>query len=190
MADDERSRLSRRNVLAHGAIAAGLVWSKPVVRSVGRLGAVGTPEPPTSATNPPTSTTYTFGGPSEGTFVNLPQTEPGCVLNGEFDFPTNVDGVGPATVAENICVNNPAGPVVLLSGSFTLTANGGTFVGTFTGTAGPPDGSGAPAHHDITITTGTGIFAGATGTATLDGTGPSQFPVVALTLSGSVTVPA
>jgi hypothetical protein len=181
--------IDRRKMLRGVAVGAGLVWSAPAVKSVRLLAAPGTPAPPTSDTEPPMFTTYTFGGPFKATFVFLPP-EPGCGSNGEFDFPTNVDGVGPATVAENICVNNGGGPVVLLSGSFMLTVNGGTLVGTFTGTAGPPDGSGAPAHHDITITSGTGIFAGATGTATLDGTpGPSQFPVVQGTLSGSVTVP-
>ena len=53
MADDERSGVTRHDVLAHGAIAAGLVWATPVVRSVRSFGAAGTPEPPTSTT--PTS---------------------------------------------------------------------------------------------------------------------------------------
>jgi hypothetical protein len=133
-------------------------------------------------------TTYVFGGPFEADLV-ITGGAPGCVVTGDFAFDTTVVGVGPATVTEAICVEliPPPGGTGPLSGTFLLTATGGTLEGTFVGTGESP-APGNSAHHDITISSGTGIFAGATGTATLDAT-----IVVGLqftgNLSGSVDVP-
>jgi hypothetical protein len=53
-----RRGVDRRTVLRTSALAAGLVWSRPVVRTIALQGATGTPEPattsPTTATPPPT----------------------------------------------------------------------------------------------------------------------------------------
>ena len=105
-------------------------------------------------------TTYVFGGPFEADLFITSGT-PTCVVTGDFDFGTTVVGVGPATVTEDICVEliPPPGGTGPLSGTFLLTTTGGTFEGTFVGTGESP-APGAAAHHDITITSGTGIFAG------------------------------
>jgi hypothetical protein len=64
MADDEAG-LARRRFLARSAVAAGLVWTAPAVRSVRLVQADGTPAPgstspsTTEETLPPESTTST-----------------------------------------------------------------------------------------------------------------------------------
>ena len=103
-------------------------------------------------------TTYMFGGPFEADLI-LTSGAPGCFVTADFGFETTVVGVGPATVAEDICVETLPPPVGTgpLSGTFLLTRPDGTLEGTFVGTGEFP-APGAAAHHDITITSGTGIF--------------------------------
>jgi hypothetical protein len=54
---DEPHGRSRRDVIRNTAVAAGLVWATPAVKSVRMLGATGTPSPgtTTSTTLPPPS---------------------------------------------------------------------------------------------------------------------------------------
>jgi len=157
----------RRSFLRSAALGAGVVWSTPVVRHVQLVSAGGSPKPPPPTTGPPvTVTTYRFGGRFETAFA-VPGTAPGCLPSGPVAFDATVDGVGPATVTQDICVGPLGATGHHLDGSFSLAVTGGTLTGTFVGRT-DPIGVGASTHQDITITEGTGIFAGATGTGTVE----------------------
>jgi hypothetical protein len=130
--------------------------------------------PPSARTGEPsTTTTYTFGGPFESDFI-VGSSTPSCLATGTYEartipISTTAKAVGHANITYQVCVEqipppSSSGP---LSGTFLLTTNDGTATGTFVGSTEDPV-VGASVHYDMTITNGTGRFAGATGSGTLD----------------------
>jgi hypothetical protein len=143
-------------------------------------------------TPPPTGTTLEVSGDFTG-FGLLQST---CGL-----FNQVVDGggewvpLGTSTFHLDFCLESPAGgeQYPISSGSFTVTSPDGTLTGTVGGyveAGGMPDPTvGFPLHIVLTVTGGTGAYAGATGELTLDGAfGYGATPVWG-TVSGTVTLP-
>ena len=186
---DEHHRVTRRAVIRSTVVAAGLVWTAPAIPTVKPLDPTGTPPPTSSSSTTPTSTTYTFGGPIQiAVRASAPQT--GCELSADTEYQTSVVGIGLATVTEHYCVNRAPGNQFGVIGPFTLSVSGGSLLGTVDGIYAfqfPP----FPFHSDITITSGTGIFAGAVGSAVVDGNGNNNFPsVITGEIAGTFDVPA
>jgi hypothetical protein len=170
MADGVHHGVTRRDVLAKGAVAAGFVWSAPAIRSVRALQAEGTP-PRTTTTSTPTVTTYTFAG----RFPEVPFSgiaAPDCFALSEFVANANLSTLGDSSIAVTFCAGEPSDPgppFAVKSGTFALSADGGSVSGTVTGgSVGPIAQQSASVHLDIAITAGTDQFAGASGTATID----------------------
>ncbi len=92
---------------------------------------------------------------------------------------TGTSNLGAFTTAESYCVNSAAGDVSNGLFSFNFTsglASGSTLVGTISGTTAlPPVGGVATNFFIFSITGGTGLFAGATGTLSGPGQGHSVF---------------
>lgn len=101
-------------------------------------------------------------------------------------------GLGAVTLNLDYCVELATGGPSPLSGTFTITAPDGTLTGTVEGeVAGAPEPEGYPADYALTVTGGTGAFAGATGTLALAAfwNHPSA-PVLSIfgTVSGTIVV--
>ncbi len=67
--------LSRRAALQSGAVAVGVLWTKPIARRVQLIAATGTPSPTTEATNP---TEVTMPTVPDTTPDRTPTTQPNC----------------------------------------------------------------------------------------------------------------
>ena len=200
MADDQHSGVTRRRVLAQGAMAAGVVWSTPVVRSVSRLGAVGTPAPPTSDTEP-SVTHYSFAGSVGGRDID--RTNGPCTFNVVVTFTAELSTLGTTDGRFELCVEVGQPLTFEASGTALLSAAGGTVAGTAVGNLVVHNGPSMESppltdvHLTMTIAGGTGTFEGAVGTALYDdreqltGTDPEHlFVVFSGELSGSFDVPS
>ncbi len=95
--------VDRRTVVRTGAVAAGLVWARPVVRTVTLRGATGTPEPttttPTTAEPPPTmvveAVSFCRGTAPFAILVEVSGFEPNTQYSiGLGNFTTDGDGAG------------------------------------------------------------------------------------------------
>jgi hypothetical protein len=165
MADDEAGR-ARRIFLQRGGVAAGLVWSAPVVRSVQLLAAGGTPPPATTTTSTPTAKTYVFSG--TGTATAGASAGP-CAFNLALSFDANLSTLGQSNLSSLLCLPFGPGNSPILESAFVLVAQGEQISGTLTGqlTIFPitPSQVWAQIVLSLLITDGTGMFAGATGTA-------------------------
>lgn len=102
---------------------------------------------------------------------------------------------GNQQVPLDFCLEPPAGGGLypISSGPFTVTSPSGTLTGTVGGyveAGGMPDPAvGFPLHIVLTVTGGTGAYAGAAGELTLDGAfGYGATPVWG-TVSGTITLP-
>jgi len=96
------------------------------------------------------------------------------ILRFVFDGTGDLAPFGPTTSRFDVCTDSSGGvdPTPIVSGStFTITAAGGTLTGDVTGTGSSfsPTPQGFPFHNILTVTGGTGVFAGATGTLFNDG---------------------
>ena len=160
-----------REVLRHSAIAAGLVWSAPTVRSVSRLAATGSPAPTTTATTT-TSTQVSFVGPVPRTLLG-PGTGAcfGAIGSAAFNVTTELSSLGQCTLAFDMCLfEGQTNDVLIGAGTFLITAAGGAIGGSIDPgviRSVPPLPSDQPMQFDMTITSGTNQFVGATGTAEL-----------------------
>jgi hypothetical protein len=177
MAADEQPGLTRRAAIRSTAVAAGLVWTAPAMKTVGVLGVSGTPPPPSSSSSVPPTTTYTFGGD-----VVLPSVigpnDPACVYNLDWHAPVNLSPFGPGNLALQICLLelDPATDrFPLVHATFDLSVSDGTVSGPSTsGIVGPPISFPPPEifvpfHLVFEINDGTGAYSGAIGTASVDG---------------------
>lgn len=116
-----------------------------------------------------------------------------------FDGTGDLSPFGPTTSHFDICTDSSGGvdPTPIVSGStFTITAAGGTLFGAVTGTGSSfsPTPQGFPFHNILTVTGGTGVFAGATGTLFNDGFvvivgGPTPLASTG-TVSGTLVLPS
>jgi hypothetical protein len=166
-------RLTRRQAIERTALAAGFVWSAPAIRSVQRLTAPGTP-PPSSSSSVPTTTTYTFAGSFPDTTYTVNPGGPGCFGFTTFDFTADLTTLGVSNGSVEFCVEySGSGDIFpIVSGSFALSNADGSISGQVSGgQIGPQIVSGfsTALHMDISVAAGTGLFAGATGTAVIDG---------------------
>jgi len=103
---------------------------------------------------------------------------------------TGASNLGPFTTAESFCANSATGDIS--NGLFSFDfANGNTLFGTISGTTAlPPVGGVATNFFIFSITGGTGLFNGATGTLSGPGTLtilPGGFTNGTNTLSGTIT---
>jgi hypothetical protein len=95
---------------------------------------------------------------------------------------------GAATLTLQLCIGTSTNFATIVSGSFTLTAGGGSLSGHVTSgtlTFRPPF---AAFTVEVTIDSGTGDFVGATGTLTVDGTANAGFgpPDIDVPASGDI----
>jgi hypothetical protein len=165
MTDGVHHGVTRRDVLAKGAVVAGFAWSAPTIRSVRRLGTPGTPEPPTSTTGP-MGRTIAFSGDLSGSF--RPIEDAACPPTPQFvsvlfDLSGTLTNIGESIVLLDVCgvasfEEMPPFPIV--GDTFSLQAPTGSLGGTIRGLFQFRDFS-----IDITITGGSGAFAGARGFA-------------------------
>jgi hypothetical protein len=174
---DEQTGITRRQAIERTALAAGLVWSAPAIRSVHRVAAGGTPPPTSSSSSVPSTTTFTFSGA-----VTLPArlgpTDPACVENLDWHGPVDLSPFGQGNLALAICLGalDGSGHYPLIHATFDLSVSDGTVSGPSTsGTVGPlvsfpPPEVTVPFHIAFAINGGTGAYDGASGTANLDGT--------------------
>jgi hypothetical protein len=171
--------VARRVVLRGGAVAAAAVWMAPVVTSFEPAAALGSP-PPTSSSGPPPPTVVEMDVTITGSFtfsVTVPPTLPVVFT---YQGVVDIDGFGTGTFTlvdtSSGASDPPSGDVVVDFGNATLT---GQFVtGWFVNTQTQPV--------TLSITGGTGAFAGARGDAT--GTVATVGPISDhLDLSGSLT---
>lgn len=165
MADDHV--LTRRDSIRNAAVAAGLIWSAPVIRSATMLGAVGTPVPPTSTTmGNPTVTHYEF----RAFFLapnGLGPPVAGCPGGtSDITYTADIIDAGPAAVAQHTCLAEIRFPLTV-TGTLTFTRPDGTIDATFAG-SGSPDATGSEIDFDtdVVVDGGTGRFAGARGAGT------------------------
>jgi len=143
--------------------------------------------------------------PVSGTFTAAAPFQTDCGGRGPgisrfvFEGTGDLAPFGPTTSVFDVCTDASAGvdPTPIVSGStFTITAAGGTFSGDVTGTGSSfsPTPQGFPYHNVLTVTGGTGQFAGATGTLTNDGfvnVGSGPTPLMqAGTVSGTLVLPS
>ena len=102
-------------------------------------------------------------------------------------------GLGAVTLNLDYCVELATAGPSPLSGTFTITAPDGTLTGTVEGElGGAPEPEGYPADYALTITGGTGAYAGATGTLAIAAFWDHPtIPVLSIqgTVSGTVVLP-
>ena len=191
MSDDreQSSARPRREVLRHGAVVAGLVWSAPTLRSVSRLAATGSP-PPTSTPTTTTSMQVSFAGTVPRTLLG-PGTGAcfGAIGTAAFNVTTELSSLGRCTLAFDMCLfEGQTNDVLIGDGTFLITAAGGAIGGSIDSgviRSVPPLPTDQPMQFDMTITSGTNQFAGATGTAEFVGVATPGPPDN--TVSGEVT---
>lgn len=112
-----------------------------------------------------------------------------------FDGTGDLSPFGPITTHAEACTDttDTSGPTtpILPGGTFTITAAAGTLSGTVTGTgSNVATPQGYPVYNLLTVTSGTGQFAGATGT--LETVGFAQFPPSSFagTTTGTLVLPS
>ncbi len=161
---DERASepFGRREVLTGGAVAAGLAWSTPMIRSVNLTAIVGSP-PPTSTTIPE-PTIYIFAGAFHAPGL-LAQTDD-CLLRGKYEGTAMLSSLGSSTIFLDFCVVATSSPFALDHGEFRIEAPAGSVGGPVTAGFLEFD---ADLHLEMVIDNGTGAYAGASGAATFDG---------------------
>jgi hypothetical protein len=95
---ESSARISRRSVLQGGAVAAGLVWTAPVAKTI-RLGTnVGTPPPPTDPTYVTVTTPTTQDPPDP---VCELTTRTGCTtIGGSYDIVFRFTGITPGRAVD------------------------------------------------------------------------------------------
>jgi hypothetical protein len=102
---------------------------------------------------------------------------------------TGVSNFGAFTTQESFCVNPPTG--IVSNGLFTFNfANGSTLLGTISGSALPPVNFIQPVSLIFSVTGGTGLFAGATGSLLVNGQVmflPGGFTNATLNFNGTIT---
>jgi hypothetical protein len=148
--------LSRRTAIQRGAMAAGVVWTTPVLKSVRAMQANGSP-PSSSTTSDPGPTTVDISGAITGTLLVSSLTPPFAPFFFHFDGTITVPAVGDGTFTFDATITNE--PVV--EGPITVVFAGGTLAGDLL--VEMPVADGLPMH--LTFTGGTGLLAGATGQA-------------------------
>jgi hypothetical protein len=182
----------RRAVLKGAALAGGLVWARPMLRSIEVVRAAGSAPPPTT-TAPPPPTVITFSGivnTSQGGLDDAPDC-PGFVL--DVFGTADLDPFGPTQLALQPCFMFPADAQNTYhpagDGHFVLTPSGGTLVGTVAGPLGPssPQQS-LEIDWTLHVTGGTGTYAGATGTGAFVGQ-LIDISQAQGTLSGTIEIP-
>jgi hypothetical protein len=151
------------------------------------------------------------GAATDGPGQPAPPPGPTLEVSGEFTgtgqllgtcglFRQVVDGggewlpLGTTTFTLDFCLENPVGELYpISSGTFTVTSPSGTLTGTVGGwveAGGNPDPAvGFPLHITLTVTGGTGAYAGATGDLLLEGAFGYGAATVWGTVSGTVTLP-
>jgi hypothetical protein len=159
--------LSRRRVLRGGAVAAtaGFVWSTPVVRSFAISGAAGSP-PPTSTVSTPPTTYYELDGSFEGPFTRVP---PPDECDARFSAAVNFAALGAATIGVSFDLVTPT--TVQSCADFSIETANGTLAGALHGTANGTFAGPFTIQFTGVVTSGTGQFAGATGTLEISGSG-------------------
>ncbi len=136
--------------------------------------------------------------PVGGTFTgsatfDFPSGDPGCEIHHTIDGTGDWVALGATSVRLDYCVviQGPD-PQPVVGGWFTISSASGQLSGTLAGEASglslPPDPRGWPYRFDLTVTGGTGQFAGATGALHVDGYLGVAGIVVEGTVGGSVTV--
>lgn len=102
---------------------------------------------------------------------------------------TGTSNLGAFTTQESFCVNPPTG--ILSNGLFTYNfANGSTLLGTISGNALPTVNFIQPVSFIFSVTGGTGLFAGATGSLLANGQVmflPTGFTNATLNFNGTIT---
>jgi hypothetical protein len=181
----DRRNVTRRRLLEGGAVAAGLVWSAPAVRSVRLLDANGTP--------PPSSTTSTGTTPPMTTFDLVGSFADAIVA---FDDPrlTFDDFVvlfaapiGTSTMSLQVVVQRELDiGFLFIGGTFLIVAANGEISGEVTG--GSATAADLRYQADLSITAGQGAFAGASGSATIFGS--IIFSEASGDVLGTFTVPS
>ena len=199
--------IRRRDILRGGA-AAGLIWSAPTVRHAQVRASDGSPPPastttlPTTTTTPREPVTYEFAGEFGGVDIHqvpappIPfQCQDNILFRRWFQFLADLGPLGLSGVTVVYCLR-PINSFVfeVAGGGFQLTNADGSFSarGTLTGTFETNVSRFSQVLHvEIDVTTGTGLFAGASGTAVVDAIGDSFSPGIFSrgTITGSVTVP-
>jgi hypothetical protein len=130
-------------------------------------------------------------GTAAGAATLVFYSDPGCFHGILLDMTmiADVAPFGPGSLVLHTCDLRPTGGV--LESSFTITVADGTVSGTIPGytvtNAAPPNP--APFHFDVTVVSGTGRYAGITGTMALDGAFTAGPPPVTTTVSGTVGIP-
>ncbi len=159
-----------------------------------RLAATGSPAPTTTATTT-TSTQVSFAG-------TLPRTPigtgtgvcVGAIGSAAFNVTTELSSLGQCTLAFDMCIfEGQTNDVFIGDGTFLITAAGGAIEGSIdTGVIrSVPLPNDQPMQFDMTITSGTNQFAGATGTAEFVGaiTPGSPANEVAGEVTGTFAIP-
>ena len=125
---DERQGVTRRDAIRSTAVAAGLVWTAPVVKSVRLLATSGTPAPPTSSTEP-TRTQYTFEtrfGPARSPIPD----DATCWFLQTFAFTAVLSSLGLSDVTVHLCGGLPNGGISSIeTASLTVISSGGSLNG-------------------------------------------------------------
>jgi hypothetical protein len=173
-------QLSRRKAIRHGALAAGVVWTAPVLKSARVLQTTGSSPPSSTTTTDTGPTTVDITGAITGTLMVSSPTPPFAPFVFHFDGTITVPGVGDGTFTFDETVTNE--PTV--EGPITVTFSTGTLVGDLLVEMPAPNGT-LPTH--LTFTGGTGSLAGATGHA--DGSITMTSQSTFFTLEGSVAGP-
>jgi hypothetical protein len=130
-----------------------------------------------------------FQGWDRGTFTVTPTDDQTVVSTEERTTGYASGGIGRYTLVASELVNLATSEVT--DGAWTLTARKGTLVGTYAGSATPPN-----AHSVITyhvrgrITGGTGRFAGARGNVVFDGVASLATLALSETMRGRLVLPS
>lgn len=174
---------------AIGALAAGMLvlgvgaGAAAAAPSAPRAAAVGTQ---TSAGELAVSGAFTGNG-------NFASTSACPTFHTWHDVSGDWTGLGAVTLNLDYCVELVTEAPSPLSGTFTITAPDGTLTGTVEGELGGfAEPEGYPADYALTVTGGTGAFAGATGTlAIVAFWDHPTIPVWSIhgTVSGAIVVP-
>jgi hypothetical protein len=176
--------VTRRKLLRGGAVAAGLVWSAPAIRSVRPLDVAGSP-PPSSTTStvtaPPPTTFELVGSFSDASTVLSDST----LTFDDFIVPF-VAPIGTSTMSLQILVQPELDiGFLFIGGTFLIVAASGEISGEVIG--GSATAANLAYQADLSITAGQGLFAGATGSATISGS--IAFGTASGDIIGTFTVP-
>ncbi len=163
--DAARQAPARRDVLVTSAIAAGLVWSAPSIRSMRISRLIGSPDPASTTSGTPTGTV--IDGSIAGAGLTEFTTTP-CYSESAYTLSGDLTTLGPSTVELTYCVVfDDTAPIsvafVVVNGSFTITAPDGTLSGSIPGRHLDLDLPAFTFRLDLAIESGTSAYAGAQG---------------------------